>query len=41
MLGADVRILPGVEHYGLIDPLSDAWPEVVAALLPPSGPAIA
>ena len=39
--GADVRILPGVEHYGLIDPLSDAWPDVVAALLLPSGPATA
>lgn len=41
MPGADVRILPGVEHYGLIDPLSDAWPDVVAALLLPSGPATA
>jgi acetyl esterase/lipase len=31
--GADVRLveLPGVEHFGLIDPLSSAWPAVVAA----------
>ena len=28
----DVRLLPDVEHYGLIDPLSSAWPSVRAAL---------
>jgi len=28
----DVRLLAGVEHYGLIDPLSSAWPSVRAAL---------
>ena len=28
--------LPGVEHFGLIDPLSPAWSSVVAALRPPS-----
>jgi len=39
--GADVRILPGIEHYGLIDPLSDAWPETVAALRSPSRPSTA
>ncbi len=38
LAGADVRVLPGVEHFGLIDPLSAAWPEVVAALVRPSGP---
>jgi pimeloyl-ACP methyl ester carboxylesterase len=27
-----LTVLPGVEHFGLIDPLSDAWPEVLAAL---------
>jgi len=34
--------LPGVGHYALIDPLSAAWPAVVAAfraLCPPVGPA--
>jgi acetyl esterase/lipase len=32
--GAAVRLveLPGVEHFGLIDPLSSAWPAVLAAL---------
>jgi acetyl esterase/lipase len=28
----DLRVLPGVEHFGLIDPTSPAWPNVVAAL---------
>ncbi len=28
----DVRLLADVEHYGLIDPLSSAWPSVRAAL---------
>ena len=27
-----LTVLPGVEHFGLIDPLSDAWSAVVAAL---------
>jgi acetyl esterase/lipase len=32
--GADVtlRVLPGTEHFGLIDPLSTAWPAVTAGL---------
>jgi acetyl esterase/lipase len=32
--GGDARLveLPGVEHFGLIDPLSTAWPSVLAAL---------
>jgi acetyl esterase/lipase len=32
--GAQVRLveLPGVEHYGPIDPLSEAWPHVTAAV---------
>jgi acetyl esterase/lipase len=32
--GDDVRLteLPGAGHYGLIDPLSSAWPQVLAAL---------
>jgi acetyl esterase/lipase len=32
--GDDVRLveLPGMEHFGLIDPLSPAWPHLVAAL---------
>jgi acetyl esterase/lipase len=32
--GADVRLLelPGVEHFGPIDPLSSAWPFVLAAV---------
>ena len=32
--GPAVRLveLPGVEHFGLIDPLSSAWPEVLRAL---------
>ena len=30
--GVDLRVLPGVEHLGLIDPGSPAWPNVVAAL---------
>ena len=34
----DVRLLPGVEHYGLIDPLSSAWPSVRAALPDPRPP---
>jgi len=32
----DVRQLPGVEHFALIDPLSAAWPDVVATLPPRS-----
>lgn len=28
----DVRALPDVEHFALIDPLSSAWPDVLAAL---------
>lgn len=36
-LAADVpavrlTVLPGVEHFGLIDPISDAWPAALAAL---------
>lgn len=32
--GDDVKMveLPGVEHFGVIDPLSDAWPHVLAAV---------
>jgi acetyl esterase/lipase len=30
--GATLRELPGVGHFALIDPLSAAWPEVLAAL---------
>jgi len=30
----DVRALPGVEHFALIDPLSPTWPTVLAALTP-------
>ncbi len=30
----DVRVLPDVEHFALIDPLSAAWPDVAAALPP-------
>lgn len=33
LAGIAVEILPGVEHFGLIDPLSPAWPRVVAALM--------
>jgi len=29
--------LPGVEHFSLIDPLSQAWPEVVSALRAAAG----
>jgi len=32
--GVERRVLPGVEHFGLIDPRSTAWPHVVAALDP-------
>jgi acetyl esterase/lipase len=34
--GDDVRLveLPGVEHFGLIDPESPAWPDVLAAVRP-------
>ncbi len=34
----DVRALPGVEHFALIDPLSTAWPDVLGALPPPTRP---
>jgi acetyl esterase/lipase len=30
--------LPGVEHYGLIDPLSPAWPHVLTAITSAAGP---
>jgi acetyl esterase/lipase len=30
--GAELRELPGVGHFALIDPLSTAWPSVLAAL---------
>jgi acetyl esterase/lipase len=30
--GADLRLLPGVEHFGLIDPTSAAWPAVLSAV---------
>jgi hypothetical protein len=30
----DYRELPGVDHFAVIDPLSDAWPEVLAAIRP-------
>jgi acetyl esterase/lipase len=30
--GADLRVLRGVEHFGLIDPTSAAWPAVLAAV---------
>ena len=35
--GVDRRELPGVEHFGPIDPLSEAWPQVREALGPPPG----
>ncbi len=35
--GVQRRELPGVEHFGLIDPLSAAWPHVREALGPPPG----
>lgn len=28
----DLRELPGIEHFGLIDPLSQAWPTVLSAI---------
>ena len=35
--GQQVRLveLPGVEHFGLIDPLSAAWPAVLGAVRTP------
>lgn len=30
--GADLRMLPGVEHFALIDPTSAAWPAVLEAV---------
>jgi acetyl esterase/lipase len=33
----DYRELPGVEHFAVIDPLSDAWPEVRRAIRGESG----
>lgn len=36
LTGVELRLLTGVEHFGLIDPRGRAWPEVVAAL---GGPA--
>jgi acetyl esterase/lipase len=36
LCGVDLVELPDVEHFGLIDPLSAAWPSVVAALRPPT-----
>ncbi len=33
----DYRELPGVEHFAVIDPLSDAWPEVRRAIRGGSG----
>jgi pimeloyl-ACP methyl ester carboxylesterase len=42
--GTDARLveLAGVEHFGLIDPLSSAWPAVLAAvdLLAAQGPGV-
>lgn len=32
LTGADLRVLPGVGHFALIDPRSTAWPAVLAAL---------
>jgi acetyl esterase/lipase len=32
LAGVDLQVLPGVEHYGLIDPRSPAWPHLLAAL---------
>ena len=34
LTGVEQQVLPGVEHFGLIDPRSTAWPQVVAALDP-------
>lgn len=28
----DLRELPGIEHFGVIDPISEAWPTVLSAL---------
>jgi len=30
--GVRTEVLDGIEHYGLIDPYSRAWPDVVAGL---------
>ncbi|MGH8825727.1 MAG: alpha/beta hydrolase family protein [Jiangellaceae bacterium] len=30
--GADLRVLPGVEHFDLIDPTSTSWPAVLGAV---------
>jgi pimeloyl-ACP methyl ester carboxylesterase len=35
--GARLQELPGVEHFGLIDPLSSAWPSVLKAFSSLSG----
>ena len=32
LTGVERRVLPGVEHFGLIDPRSTAWHQVVASL---------
>jgi hypothetical protein len=29
---AEVRIVPGADHFDVIDPASAAWPEVVTAV---------
>jgi hypothetical protein len=34
----DLRILPGIEHFGLIDPLSTAWPAVLRCVRAVSDP---
>ncbi len=35
LTNVDLRELPGIEHFGLIDPRSPAWPDVVDAILHP------
>jgi pimeloyl-ACP methyl ester carboxylesterase len=30
--GVTLRVLPGADHFGLVDPASDAWPEVLRAV---------
>jgi acetyl esterase/lipase len=35
LTGVEYVEIPGADHFALIDPLSDAWPDVHAALSPP------
>lgn len=31
----DLRVVEGADHFAVMDPTSDAWPQVLAALAPP------